>query len=130
MREVVDLIEKLEPGQVALYIDKGGLMHATDEKEHAMTYSVGKIMITDECEEKGGMPIFNGVKVEIWGAGKSGDTWVYLSKYAKSVDYKWQVNEESYIVPEGGSVSISHTDLSNKEKVAVRTAAEYYLELL
>lgn len=127
MRKVVDLIEKLEHGQVALYIDKGGLMHATDVEDNAMRYSVGKIMITDEVGNDHGKPVLNGVSVEVWGAGNG---WVYLSKYAKEHDYRWLTAEETYAVPAGGSVSVSHKDLTNAEKKAYRMANECYLELL
>ena len=127
MRKVVDLVEKIEPGQVALYKDKGGLMHATASKDSAMRDAVGKIMITDEVGNNHGKPVLNGVSVEVWGAD---DGWVYLSKYAKSVDYRWLTEEETYAVPAGGSVSVSHKDLTNAEKKAYRMANEYYLELL
>lgn len=127
MRKVVDLIERLEPGQVAIYIDKGGLMHATASKDSAMRYAVGKIMITDEVGNDHGKPILNGVSVEVWGAGNG---WVYLSKYAKENDYRWLTAEETYKVPAGGSVSVRHKDFTNAEKKAYRMANEYYLELL
>ena len=127
MRKVVDLIEKIEPGQVALYIDKGGLMHATANKDSAMHDAVGKIMITDEVGNNHGKPVLNGISVEVWGAGNG---WVYLSKYEKENDYRWLTAEETYKVPAGGSVSVSHKDLTNAEKKAYRMANEYYLELL
>lgn len=125
MRKVVDLVEKIEPGQVALYIDKGGLMHATDEKEHAMTYSVGKIMITDECEEKGGMPIINGERVEVWGAGEG---YVYLSKYKRTEKIAYNVSEKTLHIDD--TMSLDPIKLPRAEHAAYRIANEYYLMLL
>ena len=124
MRKVVDLIEKLENEQVALYIDRGGLMHATDEKDHAMTYGVGKIMITDECEEKGGMPIINGERVEVWGAGEG---YVYLSNYKRSKDTIYLVCEGTYHID--GSARIDRKKLPRAVHAAYRKANEFYLEL-
>lgn len=123
MRKVVDLIERLENGQVALYIDRGGLMHADNHADHAMQDAVGHILITDECEAEGGMPIINGVRVEVWGAGYG---YVYLTNYKKSVDTK-------YIVLEGtfpGPVKVDRTKLPRATHAAYREANEFYMEIL
>lgn len=127
MRKIVDVIDKIEPGQVVLYLDKYGIMHATKSRDNAMNNAVGKMMITDEVGNDHGKPVINGVSVEVYGAGEG---YVYLSKYAKEHDYRWLTAEETYKVPAGGSVSVSHKDLTNAEKKAYRMANEYYLELL
>lgn len=125
MRKVVDLIERLENGQVALYVDRGGLMHATDEKDHAMTYGVGKIMITDECEEKGGMPIINGERVEVWGAGEG---YVYLSKYKRSVKTAYNVSEKTLHIDD--SMKLDPIKLPRAVHAAYRKANEFYMAIL
>lgn len=123
MKKVVDLIEKLNANEVALYLDEGGLMHATKSKDTAMKTAVGHILVTDECEAAGGMPIINGVRVEVWGAGYG---YVYLTNYKKSVDTK-------YIVLEGtfpGSVKVDRTKLPKATHAAYRKANEFYMAIL
>ena len=39
MRKTVDLIERLNENEVALYLDEYGLMHATNRKENAEVHS-------------------------------------------------------------------------------------------
>lgn len=125
MRKIVDLVSKLENGQVALYLDNGGLMHASENKDDAMKYAVGKIMITDECEAEGGMPIINGIRVEVWGAG---DGWVYLSNYTKSVKSVYKVKEGTLHID--NSMTIHHKDLPSATHAAYRVANGFYLELI
>ena len=124
MRKTVDLIERLNGNEVALYLDENGLMHATKRKENAERYAVGKILITDECEVKGGMPCINGIAVEVWGAGKG---YVYLSNYKKSKDTRYIVTDGTYHVE--GSVRIDRKKLPRAVHAAYRKANEFYLEL-
>ena len=124
MRKVVDLIEKLNDNEVALYLDECGLMHATNRKENAERYAVGKIMITDECEAEGGMPIINGERVEVWGAGEG---YVYLSNYKRSKDSRYLVCEGTYHID--GSARIDRKKLPRAVHAAYRKANEFYLEL-
>ena len=126
MRKIVDLIENLNNNEVALYNDKDGEFHATVNKDNAHTYAVGKIMITDECGASGGRPVFNDIKVDVFGAG---DGYVYLSKYARDNDIRYLTAEDSYKIPAGGSVSVSHKELTNAENKAYRIANEFYMEL-
>ena len=125
MRKVVDLIEKLNDNEVALYLDECGLMHATNRKENAERYAVGKIMITDECEAKGGMPVIDGIRVEIWGAG---DGWVYLSNYTKSVNSVYKVKEGTLHID--NTMTIHHKDLPSATHAAYRKANEFYMAIL
>lgn len=125
MRKVVDLIERLENGQVALYIDRGGLMHADNHADHAMQDAVGHILITDECEAEGGMPIINGVRVEVWGAGEG---WVYLSNYTKSVKSVYKVKEGPLHID--SSMRLHHKDLPSATHAAYRKANEFYMAIL
>lgn len=124
MRKVVDLIERLENGQVALYIDRGGLMHADNHADHAMQDAVGHILITDECEAEGGMPIINGERVEVWGAGEG---YVYLSNYKRSKDTRYLVCEGTYHID--GSARIDCKKLPRAVHAAYRKANEFYLAL-
>lgn len=125
MRKVVDLIEKLNANEVALYLDEGGLMHATKSKDTAMKTAVGHILITDECEAAGGMPVINGVRVEVWGAG---DGWVYLSNYTKSVKSVYKVKEGALHID--SSMTIHHKDLPSATHAAYRKANELYLAII
>ena len=124
MRKTVDLIEKLNENEVALYLDEYGLMHATNRKENAERYAVGKIMITDECEAEGGMPIINGERVEVWGAGEG---YVYLSNYKRSKDTRYLVCDGTYHID--GSARIDRKKLPRAVHAAYRKANEFYLEL-
>lgn len=124
MRKTVDLIERLNENEVALYLDECGLMHATNRKENAERYAVGKIMITDECEAEGGMPIINGERVEVWGAGEG---YVYLSNYKRSKDTRYLVCEGTYHID--GSARIDRKKLPRAVHAAYRKANEFYLAL-
>lgn len=124
MRKIVDLIERLNDNEVAVYLDEYGLMHATDRKENAERYAVGKIMITDECEAEGGMPVINGERVEVWGAGEG---YVYLSNYKRSKDTRYLVCEGTYHID--GSARIDRTKLPKAVHAAYRKANEFYLDL-
>lgn len=127
MRKIVDLIDKLENNEVALYLDKYGELTSSEREENAMRYAVGKIMITDEVGNDHGRPVFNGVAVDVYGAG---DGYVYLSKHARENDIRYLVLEDTYKLPEGEkSVTVARKDLSAKEKKAYRLANEYYLEI-
>lgn len=125
MRKVVDLIEKLNANEVALYLDKGGLMHADDHADHAMQSAVGHILITDECEAEGGMPIINGVRVEVWGAGEG---YVYLSKYKRSVKTAYKVSEKSLHID--NSMKLDPIKLPSAVHAAYRKANEFYMAIL
>lgn len=125
MRKVVDLIERLNENEVALYLDRGGLMHADNHADHAMQSAVGHILITDECEAEGGMPIINGVRVEVWGAGEG---YVYLSNYKKSVKSMYIVAEETFHIE--GSARIDRKKLPRATHAAYREANEFYMEIL
>lgn len=127
MKKIVDLIENLNTNEVALYIDKYGILHASKSKENAMAYAIGKIMITDEASSDHGKPVFNGVPIDIYGAG---DGYVYISKEAKEKDIKYLTLEETYRLPEGqNSVSVHHKDMPKAERKAYRLANEFYLEI-
>jgi hypothetical protein len=125
MRKVVDLIEKLNANEVALYLDKGGLMHADDHADHAMQSAVGHILITDECEAEGGMPIINGVRVEVWGAGYG---YVYLSKYKRSVKTAYNVSEKTLHIDD--SMKLDPIKLPRAVHAAYRKANEFYMAIL
>ena len=124
MRKTVDLIERLNDNEAAVYLDEYGLMHATNRKENAERYADGKIMITDECEAEGGMPIINGERVEVWGAGEG---YVYLSNYKRSKDTRYLVCEGTYHID--GSARIDRKKLPRAVHAAYRKANEFYLAL-
>ena len=127
MRKIVDLIEKLNANEVALYRDKSDILHASKNKDNAMKFAVGKIMITDEVGSDNGKPVFNGVAVDVYGAGKG---YVYLSKYSKEHDLRYFTATGVYQMPEGENrVSVRHKDLSAAEKEAYRIANEFYLKI-
>lgn len=127
MRKIVDLIEKLNANEVALYLDKYGILHASKSKGNAMKYAVGKIMITDEVGNDNGKPVFNGTPIDIYGAG---DGYVYISTYAREHDLRYLTATGTYKLPEGeSSVSVHHKQLTKAEQAAYRIANEYYLEI-
>lgn len=114
----------LKDRQVAVYLDKYGILHASRDTKKAMEN--GRYLITDECGVQGGYLVIDGIRVKVYGAG---DGWVYLSDYAKENDIKNVVLEETYRVAAGGSVSISRKSLTNAEKAAYRKANELYRAL-
>ena len=124
MRKIVDLIESIDTNEVALYLDKCGILHASESKDNAMKYTVGKIMITDEVASDNGKPVFNGVAVDIYGAG---DGYVYLSKSKREKDIRYIVLEDTYKVE--GSVTVDRTKLPKAAHKAYRMANEFYMEL-
>ena len=127
MKKIVDLIEKLNANEVALYLDKSGILHASKSKDNAMKFAVGKIMITDEVGSDNGKPVFNGTPIDIFGAG---DGYVYISDYARDNDIRYLVVEGTYKLPAGeNSVTVHHKKLTKAEQAAYRIANEYYLEL-
>ncbi len=126
MKKLVDLIGTIEEGQVACYLDEHEILHATERKDYAMKYAVGKILITDECEAQNGYPVINGEKVKVYGAGED---WVYLTRYAKDNDQRYYFFEDTLKVGAGESVTVSHADLTGKQKKAYRIANELYLAL-
>lgn len=127
MRKIVDLIEKLNANEVALYLDKYGILHASKSKDNAMKYAVGKIMITDEVGSDNGKPVFNGTPIDIYGAG---DGYVYISTYARDNDIRYLVVNGTYSVPEGeNGVTVHRKQLTKAEKEAYKLANEYYLAI-
>lgn len=127
MRKIVDLIEKLNANEVALYLDKYGEFTASNDKDNAMKYAVGKIMITDEVGNDNGKPVFNGVAVDVYGAGEG---YVYLSKYSREHDLRYLTATGTYKLPAGeNSVTVHRKKLTKAEQAAYRIANEYYLEL-
>lgn len=127
MRKIVDLIEKLNANEVALYLDKYGILHASKSKDNAMKYAVGKIMITDEVGNDNDKPVFNGTPIDIYGAG---DGYVYISAYARDNDIRYLVVEGTYKLPAGeNSVTVHRKKLTKAEQAAYRIANEYYLEI-
>ena len=124
MRKIVDLIGTMNANEVALYLDKYGILHASSDKDNSMKYAVGKIMITDEAKNDNGKPVFGGVAVDVYGAG---DGYVYLSKYARENDIRYLTVEGTYSVPKGtNSVNVSAKKLTEAEKKAYRVANEFY----
>jgi hypothetical protein len=127
MRKIVDLIEKLNANEVALYLDKYGILHASKSKDNAMKYAVGKIMITDEVGNDNGKPVFNGVAVDVYGAGEG---YVYLSKYSREHDLRYLTATGTYKLPEGeNGVTVHRKQLTKAEKEAYKLANEYYLAI-
>lgn len=127
MRKIVDLIDRLNENEVALYLDVHGIMHASKSKDNAMKYAVGKIMITDEVGSDHGKPVFNGVGIDIYGAGEG---YVYITADARDKDIRYIVADGTYRLPEGeNSVTVHRKRLSRAEQAAYRIANEYYLEL-
>ena len=129
MKKLMTTVTALTGNQVAVYIDDmpDPKLHATKDVDTAMEKGGGKYLVTDECEARGGFPVINGVKVKVYGAGEG---WVYLSNYAMENDIRYIVAEGTYKVPDGGSVSVSHTKLTAAGIAAYRQANELFMALV
>lgn len=123
MRKLITPAE-LKQGEKAAYLDKYGILHATDKAETLANYAVGKSLVTDEIDCEGGFPVIDGVKVKVYGAGKD---YVYLSKNKKVQDIRYITTDGPYKAE--GSVEIDRTKLDENTKAAYRLAGELYLKL-
>ena len=110
-----------DDGVCFLYIDKAGLLHASEWEDEASEYGNGKYAVTDECKADDGFPIINGVKVEVWGVGEG---FIYRTKNSKLNDVRYLVTDEPYKINK--SVTIDRTKLSKKEHAAYEKAHEFY----
>ena len=125
MRKIVDLVERLTDNEVILYLDKYGELTSSERPENAYANAVGKMMVTDEAGNDHGKPVFNGIAVDVYGAGEG---YVYLSKYARENDHRY-ITYNGGAYHGDGSVTIDRTDLSKAEEEAYRIANEFYMEI-
>lgn len=127
MTNVVESVKgiTLLEGEVILYIDKYGELHATRDVNHAVEYSKPgyKFIVTDECGCTGGRPVINNEKVDVYGGGEG---YAYLTKRKREQDIK-------YITLEGslpGPVTVDRTKLPKALHKAYREASELYVKML
>lgn len=123
MRKFIEKTE-LKNGETALYLDKYGILHATNSPENLAAAAVGKCLVTDECTVRGGYPAIDGEKVRVFGAGKG---YVYLSSRKRDLDIRYFTGEETYKAE--GSVTVDRTKLKRAAHKAYRIANGLYLEL-
>ncbi|MEA4973748.1 MAG: hypothetical protein VB119_11365 [Candidatus Metalachnospira sp.] len=114
-----------ESGVAYLYKDKYGLLHATHWEDIAAGY--GKYIITDEVEEKEGLPFVNGSVYTIFGAGEG---YVYLTKN-KNSDAKFHtvrtvhtVDKNSAVVPQGKELKRASCELLRQMYILLDAADE------
>lgn len=111
--------------EVAIYVDKYGILHASERVENVKEYAASKVMVTDEFGAEGGYAIINGVKAVIYGAGAG---YVYLDKYAREHDIRYITLESTYHVE--GKVSVDKKILPKATQKAMRIANEVYLQIV
>lgn len=104
-----------------VYIDKYGILHASDFEDYAYAYGNGKYVATDEVSTNHGFVVINDVQVKIYGAGEG---YVYRSKEAKEKDVRLNVTDG---VIEG--TTFEHVTLLPEIKEVYRIASEFYMML-
>lgn len=104
-----------------VYIDKYGILHASDFEDWAYEYGNGKYIATDEISTNHGYFVVNGIQIKIYGAGEG---YVYRTKEAKEADVRYNVTEG----PIKGS-NFEHVALPVEVKDAYRIANSFYVML-
>ena len=97
-------IPKPETNIVYAYIDKGGMLHATEWMDDASQYGNGVFLETDEIGNDHGLPTVNGNAYNIWDAGSN---WV---KTAKNTKEKFYTSAD-----EGGAKIVTHPGKDDKQ---------------
>ena len=111
--------------EVAIYVDKYGILHASERAENVKEYAASKVMVTDEFGAEGGYVIINGIKTVIYGAGNG---YVYLDKYAREHDVRYITLEDTYHVD--GKVTVDKKILPKAIQKVMRIANEVYLQIV
>ena len=110
-------IPKPETNIVYAYIDKGGLLHATEWMDDASQYGNGVFMETDEIGSDHGLPTVNGNTYNIWDAGSN---WV---KTAKNTKEKFYTKTK-----EGATKVVTHPN-SREKAEACEVLRQIYLDI-
>lgn len=121
MRRLVTSPTKLMKNEVALSLDKYGELAVTSHIERAFENG-GKVLITDEVGNDKGRPVFNGVAIEVYGAGRG---YVYTSKHNRVNDIRYLTLDGTYAVDKG--VTIDRSRFSKAKHKAYQEANEFYL---